>query len=187
MALRQSFSKIEVIVRKEGGAELSSAPGVSEKQSTEPPASSSKNGLLAKMTGTTNTARQMRILRTNGTHIAAVARQISLLAVNDWLAERGKVNGDEAYQELVSRRIEVFKDSTGVLAATTEGAVFGVAGGPLGVIVGASLGFLSSAASLAAKYHGRSVQYTYKVFEQNNQIAYNQAISDINLTFGRLR
>lgn len=190
MALRQSFSKIEVIVRKEGGGgEITSAAGTSEKSATEQPQSTEKEsgGIRAKLTGTTNANRQKRIMWTNATHLAAVSRQVTLLALNNWLQERGKVNGDEAYQDIISRQFEVVKDSTGVLASTIEGAVFGAAGGPIGVVLGASLGLVSSGASLIAKYHGREIQYTYKVFEENNQIAYKQAISDINLTFGRLR
>lgn len=189
MALRQSFSKIEVIVRKEGGGDITSAAGTSEKAATEQPQATEKEngGIWAKLTGTTNANRQRRILWTNATHTAAVFRQVSLLAINDWIQEQGKVNGDEAYQDYVNRRFEVIKDSTGVLSSTIEGGVFGAAGGPIGMVVGATLGLVSSGFSLIAKYHGRETQYTYKVFEENNQIAYKQAVSDINLTFGRLR
>ena len=67
------------------------------------------------------------------------------------------------------------------------GAVYGAWGGPIGAILGATFGAISSGASTAVKYLGREREFNYKVFKENNSIEYQRARASINLTTGRLR
>ena len=59
--------------------------------------------------------------------------------------------------------------------------------GPVGMIIGGSLGAISSGASIGAKYASRRRDFSYKIFKENNAIEYQRARASINYTTGRLR
>lgn len=180
----QGTSKIEVIVKKEGG-------GNEETATKETPAdeigSGKDNDWRTSLYGTNNPNRRARILKTNATHALAVSKQVLDLGLEYYIGGLGDKYGDQAYQQQVQRQVEVVKDVTGFASSVGMGALYGAWGGPIGAVVGAVMGAVTSATSIGVKYMGREREFNYKVFKENNSIEYQRARASINLTTGRLR
>lgn len=182
MLYQQGTQRIEIIVRKEGsggtaGANEQSAEDVGGKQTT----------WRTSVFGSENSKRIKRVIKTNTTHALAVSKQVIDLGIEHWVSGLGYKNGDQAYQDVVARKFEKFKDSTNIASSISMGALYGSWGGPIGSVLGALFGAVSTGASLATKYAGRQRDYDYKVFKEQNAIEYNRARAGINLTNGRLR
>lgn len=186
MALyQQGTQRIEIIVKKQsdGGGDT----GNKELDIDRDTEKNGGGGLISTLTGSSNPQRQQRVLKTNLTHTLAVTKQIVDLGIEYKISGLGYQNGDQAYQERVSRRMEIFKDVTNVASSIGMGALYGSWGGPVGAIVGAALGAVSTGVSIATKYAGREREYDFKMFKEQNAVAYSRARAGINLTNGRLR
>ena len=177
MLYQKGTQRIEVIVRKEGG-------GVTGGRTIDPDEVENPTDTD---TGTTAGSTSSRFLRTNITHGFATARQVGLLGVNYWIQGIGNYTGDQAYQQLVEREVEIYQDVTGFASSVAMGATYGSAGGPAGAVLGALFAAVGSGASLGFKYASRERDFNYKVFKENNAIEYQRARASISLTAGRLR
>lgn len=177
MLYQKGTQRIEVIVRKEGGG----VPGgrTIDPDQVENPTDTD--------TGTTTGRTSNRFLRVNLTHGFATARQVGLLGVNYWIQGTGNYTGDQAYQQLVEREVEIYQDVTGFASSVAMGALYGSAGQLPGAIFGALFAAAGSGASLGFKYASRERDFNYKVFKENNAIEYQRARASISLTAGRLR
>lgn len=180
-------AKVEVIVRGEGV--LGDGEGKQPKgaKTTDEETEATPANVMARLTGTTNPRKQRRIIITNATHFFAVARQTALLGINYALTGVGYNSGDQAYQDRVQRSWDIANEVASIGSATAMGAIYGARGGPIGLIVGTSLGLISSTASVATKYAYKRREYDFQTFKQNSAIEYQRARAGINLTTGRLR
>ena len=184
MRYQQGTQRIEIIVRKEGGA---GETGNNEIASNEAGSQNTRGGAWQKLTGSAKVQRQRRVLITNATHMVAVSKRVLEQTIQYKIAGYGMRYGDDSLQEQVERHMEVVTDVSGFASAVTMGAVFGAWGGPLGMAVGAVLGGVSSGVSTGLKYLGRERELNYKQFKENNSIEYRRARANINMTTGRLR
>lgn len=125
--------------------------------------------------------------RTQITHTLATTRQILNLGLNYHLTGVGYKYGDQAYQDMVQREVEIVNDIGSVVASAGMGALYGARGGPVGALIGAGLSVAGTGASLATKYANREREQSVKEFKQNNEISYARARAGINFTNGRLR
>jgi len=179
--LYQQNQKIEIIVRKEDTS------GSTETDETT--ADESNGGgktWRSAVFGSEDPTRIKRIVKTNITHALAVSKQITNLAINYKLGGLAYETGDQSYQELVQRRVEMVQDTTGFASSIAMGALYG-SWSPIGAVAGATLGAISSGSSIAVKYMNRERDYSVKMFKQESGIAYQRARASINLTTGRLR
>ena len=181
---QQGTQRIEIVVRKEGGR---GGSDTNAKEIDTEDVAGSKTDWKTKLTGSSNPNRQARVFKTNLTHALAVSKQVADLVVEYVVSGIGDRNGDQALQEQAARKVEIVKDTTGFVSSVGMGTLYGAWGGPIGAILGAAFGAVSSGASLIAKYKGRERTYDYKVFKENNAIEYQRSRANINLTFGRLR
>lgn len=182
MLYQSGVQRIEVVVRKEGGGGYAGAKETSAENAT-----GKQRTWRTVLTGSEDPQRVKRVFKTNITHTLAAARQVVDLAASYAHSGIGLTNGDQAYQQQVQRKVEVFKDVTGFASSVAMGALYGSWGGPLGTFVGATLGAITTGASTGFKYLGRQREYDYKVFKEENAIEYQRARANINLTNGRLR
>ena len=181
MNYQQGSQRIEIIVRKDSGSAMN---GAKETESDKASNDSSRNEELF---GTAKEQRIRRIVVTNAAHGAAVARQVGFSTLQYMVGGIGNKYGDQALQEQTQRQLEIVQDVSGFATSVTMGAVYGKWGGPVGMVLGAVFGAISSAASLGFKYEGREREFNYKVFKENNAIEYQRARASINMTTGRLR
>ena len=180
MLYQQGTQRIEIIVRKD-----SSGQSGANETDTENVSSSGTENDTQKSGGLTS--RQKRIIKTNTTHALAVTKQVVDLGIEYYIAGIGERNGDQALQDQVSRKMEIVKDTTNLASSISMGALYGSWGGPVGAVLGASLGAVSTGASLLSKYANRQREYNFKLFKENNAIEYKRARANINLINGRLR
>ena len=180
MLYQQGTQRIEVIVRKDGG-------GVSSAGAKETPSDEKEPTWRTSVFGSEDPRRIKRVIKTNTTHAIAVSKQVLDLGIEYWVSGMGYKNGDQAHQDIVSRKVERVKDVTNVASSIGMGIVYGSWGGPIGAVLGATFAAISTGASLGVKYAGREREYDYKMFKEQNAIEYNRARAGINLTNGRLR
>ena len=182
MLYQQGTQRIEIVVRKEGGSAQSNAK---ETQAEE--IGGRETTWRTSVFGSENPSRIKRVIKTNTTHALAVSKQVIDLGFEYYVAGLGYKTGDQAYQEQISRQVEIMKDVTGFASSIGMGALYGSWGGPIGAILGATFGAISSATSIGVKYAGRERDFSYKTFKENNAIEYQRARASISLTTGRLR
>lgn len=188
MIYQQGTQRIEVIVRKEGSSASEVGSKVVSSESVGGTGGEGKkNGIWAKLTGSTNPARQHRVIKTNATHFLAMLRQISFQGITFSLTGVGRKNGDQALQETYMREMEIAQDVTGFASSVAMGALYGSWGGPIGTVLGMSFAAVTTGASLGVKYSERRREYNFKRLKLDNAIEYQRARASINLTTGRLR
>ena len=178
--LRQQSQKIEVIVRKEGGG------GEKNNKETDTDKIGGQNGEQSTDTALLSN-KTKRFIFVNTTHALAVSKQAFNAQLSYYIGGLGYSNGDEAYQDIVSRRVEVFQDKLNAAQNIAMGMGYGAVGGVPGMILGGALAAVSSQISWIQKYETRKRDYNFKVFKENNAIEYKRARAQINLTTGRLR
>lgn len=183
MLHQQGTQRIEIIVRKEGGAGETGA----RETPTDEIGGDAENQKSSFWFGNASPQRRKRIIKTNATHLLAVTKQVTDLVLEFEVSGLGYKNGDQAYQDQVARQVEIVKDVTNVASSIGMGALYGSWGGPIGAVAGMLLGALSTGASTGVKYAGRGREFNYKVFKENNSIEYQRARASISLTTGRLR
>lgn len=181
---QQGTQRIEVIVRKEGGG---SADTGAKETSTDEIGNGKETTWRTSVFGSENPNRRKRVVKTNATHALAVSKQALDLGFEFYISGLGNQYGDQAYQENISRQMEIVKDTTNIASSFAMGAVYGAWGGPIGAALGATFGLVSSGVSTIFKYKGRERDFNYKVFKENNAIEYQRARASISLTTGRLR
>ena len=181
MQYQQGTQRIEIIVRKEASG------GQDGAKETESENVSSTGTQTETQTSGGLTARQKRIIKTNTTHILAFTKQMAQMGMNYYIQGIGLRTGDQSLQESVERQVELVEDGTNFASSISMGALYGSWGGWVGTLVGASIGGLTSAASIASREKGRERTFNYKVFKENNAIEYQRARASISLTTGRLR
>lgn len=182
----QQTQRIEVIVRKEGGG--------GEKGNKEVDTEEAGNG-NNKSFGERATKAVRIVAKAQIMHGIAVAKHIANAGINFWVGGLGYENGDEAYQQRVSRQIEVVQDHVntaisigmGAAAGAMAGSVVPGIGNVVGFVVGGTLSAINSATGLISKYEGRKRDYNFKMFKENNAIEYKRARANLSLTTGRLR
>ena len=182
MLYQQETQRIEIVVRKEGGSAQSNA-----KETQAEDIGGRETTWRTSVFGSENPSRIKRVIKTNTTHALAVSKQVIDLGFEYYVAGLGYKTGDQAYQEQISRQVEIMKDVTGFASSIGMGALYGSWGGPIGAILGATFGAISSATSIDVKYAGRERDFSYKTFKENNAIEYQRARASISLTTGRLR
>ena len=187
MLIQSGTQRIEVIVRKDGGNGVVGAK-TTQAENIGGGGEKGKGSTWASfLAGSNRPERQYRVAKTNLTHIAAAAKQISFQYFTFEMGGVGMRTGDQALQETSMRQLEVFKDYTGLASSVVMGAVYGSWGGPIGTIIGAGLGAATTGMSLMFKYADRRREFNFKRFKEDNAIEYRRARANINLTTGRLR
>ena len=182
MLHQSGVQRIEIIVRKEGGASDNGAKET-DVENIGGDGQDTKSLLL----GSSNKNRQQRVIKTNVTHALAVTKQIAGLGIEYLVGGLAITHGDQALQDNTQRKVEIVQDFTNIASSAAMGAVYGAWGGPVGAILGATFGLTSSVASTVVKYANREREFNYKLFKENNSIEYQRARANINLTTGRLR
>ena len=184
MLYQQGTQRIEIVVRKEGAG---SAETNAKEKETDEIGGGKETTWRTSVFGSENSNRIKRIIKTNTTHALAVSKQVIDLGIEYYVGGLGYKSGDQAYQDNVSRRVEIVKDTTNFASSVGMGLLYGSWGGPIGAVLGATFAAVSTGASLATKYKGREREYDYKIFKEQNAIQYNRARAGINETNGRLR
>jgi hypothetical protein len=180
MKLYQNTERIEVIVKKD----LSGANGEDNTTNTTT-ADDSVDGSLS--SDKLSSAFNKRFIKVNASHLFAVSKQLATRELHYRIANQSLQTGDEAYQDQISRKVEVVEDYTNMASSVTMGALYGSAGGWVGSILGAVFGGVSTGINIAYKYRERERDYSYKMFKEETSIEYKRARAEINLTTGRLR
>lgn len=190
MTYTQGVQKIEVVVRKQIDGAQAAPAGTKEAEAPASPQTENKgDGASGGAAEKETEPRRMssRTVLTNVTHSIATARQIGNLALQYYTSGLADKHGDEAYQQMVERKIEIANDAASIGISTVMGIVYGSRGGPVGAAVGAVTMGGSATASVISKYATRRRDYNYKMFREENGIEYLRARASINLTAGRLR
>jgi hypothetical protein len=182
MLYQTGVQKIEVIVRREGGG-VGAGAGEENADDKQDKPTTWRTAVF----GSESPTRIKRVIKTNMTHALAVSKQVLDLGIEYAIGGLGYRNGDQSYQERVSRQVEVIKDATNVASSVGMGFLYGSWGGPIGAALGATFGAVSTLTSINTKYANREREYNYKVFKENNAIEYQRSRANINLTMGRLR
>ena len=183
---QQGTQKIEIIVRKDISGSDNGAKEVGAENVTASNAETSTAATSGKSGGTLS-YRQARMLRVSTLHSWGVMKQVGETAINYYVSGLGDMYGDEALQARAERVVESVIDVGGFASSVGMGAASMSWAGPVGMIIGGSLGAISSGASIGAKYASRRREFNYKVFKENNAIEYQRARASINYTTGRLR
>lgn len=181
----QGTGKIEVIIKKDGGGGATET--AAKEKAIDEIGGGAEEEQFSFWLGTSNKNRKKRVIKTNLTHSLAVSKQVFDLGFEYWVGGLGYKNGDQAYQDNVSRRFEIIKDGSNLASSISMGALYGSWGGPIGAVLGMSFAAVSTGVSLASKYANRQRDYNYKIFKEQNAVQYNRARAGINLTNGRLR
>lgn len=172
--------RIEIIVRKAGSVDMS---GAKEKGADEEKNDSQDQ----EGKGTSKSIKTKAFWRTQLTHSAAVAKQISMQWFNYAVDGIGYKYGDQALQQEVQRQIEQVSDVTNIATSVAMGMTYGSMGGPLGSLLGGLMMGAQTTSSTILKYATRKRDYNVKIFKEENSIEYKRARAHINLTNGRLR
>lgn len=183
---QQGTQKIEIIVRKDISGSDNGAKEVGAENVTASNAETSTAATSGKSGGTLS-YRQARMLRVSTLHSWGVMKQVGETALNYYVSGLGDMYGDEALQARAERVIESVTDVGGFAFSVGMGATSMSWAGPGGMIIGGSLGAISSGASIGFKYASRRRDFSYKIFKENNAIEYQRARASINYTTGRLR
>ena len=183
---QQGTQKIEIIVRKDISGSDNGAKEVGAENVTASNAETSTAATSGKSGGTLS-YRQARMLRVSTLHSWGVMKQVGETAINYYVSGLGDMYGDEALQARAERVVESVTDVGGFASSVGMGAASMSWAGPVGMIIGGSLGAISSGASIGSKYASRRREFNYKVFKENNAIEYQRARASINYTTGRLR
>ena len=183
---QQGTQKIEIIVRKDISGSDNGAKEVGAENVTASNAETSTAATSGKSGGTLS-YRQARMLRVSTLHSLGVMKQVGETAINYYVSGLGDMYGDEALQARAERVVESVIDVVGFASSVGMGAASMSWAGPVGMIIGGSLGAISSGASIGAKYASRRRDFSYKIFKENNAIEYQRARASINYTTGRLR
>ena len=183
---QQGTQKIEIIVRKDISGSDNGAKDVGAENVTASNAETSTAATSGKSGGTLS-YRQARMLRVSTLHSWGVMKQLGETAINYYVSGLGDMYGDEALQARAERVVESVIDVGGFASSVGMGAASMSWAGPVGMIIGGSLGAISSGASIGSKYASRRREFNYKVFKENNAIEYQRARASINYTTGRLR
>lgn len=183
MLTQKGTQRIEVIVRKEtNGANV---VGAKEKDIDEVSSSGNTNSNKPSYTKTQNATK--RFVLVNTTHTYAVSKQLLRSSMNFAIQGLQYKTGDQSYQDLVNRQLEIITDAGNVTSGLFMGVTYGATGGPVGMLIGGMLGMASSLIPIAFKYADRDREFNYKQFLENNEIEYKRARASINMTTGRLR
>ena len=182
MALTEKGTqRIEIIVRKAGGG----LTGAKEKDSDS--ANNDQNPPSEENTQGTKSIKSQAFKRTQWTHAAAVAKQMTTQWFNYAVAGIGYRHGDQALQQQIERQIEQVSDVSNIATSIAMGATYGSMGGLPGAVLGALMMGVQTISSTGVKYATRQRDYDMKIFKEENSIEYKRARAQINLTTGRLR
>lgn len=116
-----------------------------------------------------------------------LAVQTGKQAINYYVSDIGRRNGDSNYQAIVNRRIEQVTDITSVASGAYNGAAAGSLGGIVGVAIGAALGAASAGINLGFKYAEKERSYQHEMFKEKNSQAYGLARANYSAMTGRVR
>jgi len=117
----------------------------------------------------------------------SVAKQIVFTGFDYYVGGIGMKNGDQALQDQVNAKISMVKDVINVGTSIAGGAIAGSAFGPVGTVVGAIVGVVSSGISIASRELEAKRQYDFAMFKENNAIEYNKARAGLFGSDGRVR
>ncbi len=116
-----------------------------------------------------------------------LAVQTTRAAINYYVSDIGRANGDSNYQAIVNREMEKVTDALSVGQGFWSGAVAGSAMGIIGVAVGGIIGVASSAINLGFKYAERERAYQHEMFKEQTSQAYQLARANYSALTGRVR
>ena len=120
-------------------------------------------------------------------YTAQVALNTIKQGVNYFVSDIGRSNGDNNFQALVNRNIEIVTDVLGVVGGAWSGAKIGSTLGPVGAGIGAVAGAITSGISIGFRQMERERAYQHEMFEQNTSQAYNLARANYSVWTGRVR
>lgn len=155
--------------------------------------SDNKKSLLYKVLNYNSTIRNKVKQSTSPTTFFAVQQGVSLAvqtgreAINYFVSDIGRANGDSNYQAIVNRKIEKVTDALSVGQGALSGAAAGAMAGPVGAVIGAVVGVAASGISLGFKYAERERAYQHTMFKENTSQAYQLARANYSVYTGRVR
>lgn len=152
-----------------------------------------EKSLLYKVLNYNQTLKNKMKQATSPTAYFAISQGVNLAvqtgreAINYYVSDIGRANGDSNYQAIVNRRIEQVTDVLSLGQGMAGGAAAGAMLGPVGAAVGAVVGAASSGISLGFKYAERERSYQHQMFEEQNSQAYQLARANYSAMTGRIR
>lgn len=155
--------------------------------------SNEKKSLLYKVLNYNSTIRNKVKQATSPTTYFAIQQGVSVAvqtgreAINYYVSDIGRANGDSNYQAIVNRKIEKITDGLSIGQGMLSGAAAGAMAGPIGAAVGAVVGALSSGISLGFKYAEREREYQHTLFKENTSQAHQMARANYSVYTGRAR
>lgn len=188
-----ALHNLKIIVYDGGKAGDGIFSGSSDSKGESGTGSDNKKSLLYKVLNYNSTIRNKVKQSTSPTTFFAVQQGVSLAvqtgreAINYFVSDIGRANGDSNYQAIVNRKIEKVTDALSVGQGALSGAAAGAMAGPVGAAVGAVIGAVSSGISLGFKYAEREREYQYKMFKENTSQAYQLARANYSAYTGRVR
>ena len=155
MIYKQS-GKIEIIIRKDDGASM---VGANEQDTNQSP-----NNEQTETKGKSKSflGLNKRQVKLHSIHIAQTVKHALLTSVTLAVNNQGRVNGDQALQQISERNIEMVKDTLNPLinaGVAAGGAAIGSGGNPVAIALSATLSLANSAISLFGKYEERRREY----------------------------
>lgn len=152
-----------------------------------------KKSLLYKVLNYNSTIRNKIKQSTSPTVFFAIQQGVNVAvqagreAINYYVSDIGRANGDSNYQAIVNRKIEKVTDGLSIGQGALNGAAAGAMAGPIGAAIGAVVGVISSGVSLGFKYAERAREYQHTRFKEDTSQAYQLARANYSAYTGRVR
>lgn len=116
-----------------------------------------------------------------------LASQTARQAINYYISDIGRKNGDSNYQDAVNRKIEQATDVLSIFGGALSGAAAGSVIPGIGTAIGTVAGAASAAINLKFKYAERGRAYAHEMFQDNNSQVYNLSRANYSIYTGRVR
>lgn len=177
---QQGVQKLEIIVRKDTSGSPNGTKGLATGKAGA--TQSEDMGDSIDESTKTKTLKQFAIASA-----IQLTKQTAFAGFDYYVGGIGMQNGDQALQDQINGKINLYKDVIDVGSSIAMGAIAGSAFGPVGTIVGGLIGVVGSGISMAQRQMERKREYNYTIFKENNSIAYNRARAGISSFNGRDR
>lgn len=175
---KQGIQKLEIIIRKDTNGGASGTKGLATSK-----ASASQSEDLGEDIDESTKKKTLKQFAIAG--VISIVKQTAFWGFDYYVGGIGMRNGDQALQDQINAKLQIYKDTINVGTSLATGAIAGSVFGPVGALVGGLLGSISSGLNIAGRNMEQKRQYDLQVFKENNAINYNKARAGRALTDGR--
>lgn len=184
MLYKQGVQKIEIIVRKDTTMGMPGTNGLSTQKANGGQEDKQELGSnIDEQAG----IKQKTLSKFVWQHLKQLGKQAVFKGFDYYVGGIGMVNGDQALQAQIGRKIEIIQDTVNFGSAATSGFLLGSTFGGVGAIVGSVIGVASAGISLVVRQAERERTYNYETFKSENEIQYLRARAELNTITGRFR